>query len=399
MKKRMLAVLLALCLVLSMGAGALAAGEETSDPYAEMPVDDLIAAVNSDELTDEEWGAAVEQLIRLTYDPDQPMEDFIKATEAVDALASSGELTEKQWQAMDKAWQMVMDGADGGATATAAAAMEDISAEEQVIYDENSITITVTALSYDSGKAVLTLRVDNAIADRELSLSCPDAVVNGWMVYGVSVWDGNEYIPAGGSGEVTVSIPYNDLSDQMKAAVGAFSDIQLDISIAGYTALHDFSDILRYRALCPVQTSIPAGQTGGVWEPAEPVYDADGVVLAPAGEAQIMEMDGGVYTGALLYCENNTDLLLSASCAGGALDGAEQWMELMTADGGLTFAMGLHETPVPQLLQPGAKALLPLVCQDSEAFGAASELTASIGLLDVNGGQALPEAAIAIPLA
>ena len=277
--------------------------------------------------------------------------------------------------------------------------MEGISAEEQVIYDENSIKITVTDLHYENGKAVFTLRVDNGIADRELSLSCPDAVVNGWMVYGLSVWDGNEYIPAGGSGEVTVSIPYTALSDQMKAAVGAFSDIQLDISISGWTTWHDLGDILRWRALCPVQTSIPADQTGGAWEAAEPVYDADGVVFAPAGQAEIVEMDGGAYKGVLLYCENDTDLLLSASCVSGALDGAEQWMELMTEDGGATFAMGLHEMPVPQPLQPGAKALLPLVCQDSEAFESASELTATIGLQDVSGGTSLPEAALTIPLA
>ena len=181
--------------------------------------------------------------------------------------------------------------------------------------------------------------------------------------------------------------------------MGAFSDIRLDLSFSGWTALHDFNDILRYSALCPVQTSIPADQTAGVWEPAEPVYDADGVVIAPAGQAQIVEMDGGAYKGAMLYCENGTDMLLSASCVSGALDGAEQWMELMAVDGGATFAMGLHENPVPQLLLPGAKALLPLVCQDSDAFEAASELTASIGLTDVNGGQSLAEAAIAIPLA
>ena len=113
----------------------------------------------------------------------------------------------------------------------------------------------------------------------------------------------------------------------------------------------------------------------------------------------IMEMDGGTYPGVLLYCENNTDMLLSASCVSGALDGAEQWMELMTEDGGATFAMGLHSYPVPQLLQPGAKALLPLVCQDVDAFAAASELTAAIGLQDVSGGQSLPEASVTIPLA
>ena len=362
MKKRTLAMLLALCMVLSLGTAAFAEGEEPRDSVGLS--DDIL-----DKMTDEQ---------RAKY------EEYLEFMEAKNG--QSGEAAEAET-------------ADASALAAAATAMEGISAEEQVLYDENSIKITVTDLRYDSGKAVFTLRVDNGIADRELSLSCPDAVVNGWMVYGLSVWDGNEYIPAGGSGEVTVSIPYIALSDQLKTAVGAFSDIQLDISISGWTALHDLGDILRWRALCPVQTSIPADQAAGVWEPAEPVYDADGVVFAPAGEAQIVEMDGGAYTGTLLYCENNTDMLLSAGCTGGALDGAEQWMELMTADGGATFAMGLHGDPVPQLLQPGTKALLPLVCQDSEAFEAASELTASIGLQDVSGGQSLPEASLTIPLA
>ncbi len=389
MKKRTLAMLLALCMVLSLGAAAFADGEELVEPEG-------LPDGMWEEMSDEEKAELVEYLASKEAEHEQAKCEKPSESQDGEELSDAQKALAEAQAALDES--LARNAASASSNA-ANAAMEGISAEEQVIYDENSIKITVTDLRYDSGKAVFTLRVDNAIADRELSLSCPDAVVNGWMVYGLSVWDGNQYIPAGGSGEVTVSIPYIALSDQMKAAVGAFSDIQLDISISGWTALHDLGDILRYRALCPVQTSIPTDQTAGVWKPAEPVYDADGVVFAPAGEAQIVEMDGGAYTGALLYCENNTDMLLSAGCTGGALDGAEQWMELMTADGGATFAMGLHGDPVPQLLQPGAKALLPLVCEDSEAFEAASELTASIGLQDVSGGQSLPEASLTIPLA
>ena len=237
--KKLLALLLAICMILSMfvGCGGSSADDEDDDEKT------------SDEAEKEE-------------DEDEDENQSEKDPDADDESDEDEDADKEDDKEDDK-----NDGKDDTKTEQPV----DVSIEETVVYDENDIKITVTGLEEGWSGMDVKVLVENNTED-DVYLSVDTVIVNGVTMYG----SGYVEVSAGQKANDTLTIYSDELE---RAGVVNIATIQfVDARIVNadtYDTLFEFQ--------FEVVTSLGEDYVQTVYDEGEVVYDEDGITVIMQG--------------------------------------------------------------------------------------------------------------------